>query len=770
MLNLKEENKELCFADSTLKPLKLYLYSWVENLEHANGGYWSFFTVLENSLMLESADNTEGVLDGNQFTLGSFVKPEINVSWQNDGIRYRDCACVPVQQIGDEYIAYFFGEITQEKVSKDGTYVSATIEPKIDLSQNVYRSILGTSGTLSNIIYNVLYDCGIYFDSIELSSNFANADIEFGEFLYTDLDEETSLEDFLKKCAEFLGAHIKLSTKKIVTEYTLKADWSNTENVAIEFVRIPGVTSDFSPNLIEDERFAKLDYIQSTGRQYIDTYFYANQNTRVIIDFALEKIEDCFLFGSRKSKYENAYNISINGADQTINSFYGTKGIKIGNIDTERHLLDKNKNKIYIDGELLHEEVIQTFSSNLGLEIFSCNDGTNGSGYKPCKAKIYSVKIFDNDELVRDFVPCEDLQDGFTGLYDLVEQEFFISSSQNDFIGNRTPPNYTLPYYISVTYDKYYPVYYTGIILIVKDGENEKHYAEQRVSLATKKVGKNYEISNNFLFQKLGESERVYAFKDVCEYIYGLNYYNCELQYTYAPFIEPCDVIILKNILTPGQFLLPDGYLPLQYIDYSTQLSSTYIYPSGSDIEIEIKFELLENNVCDIFKSDSEYTDKTLSLRYINNKLVAYVGRWQGTNTDNGFTIDNVPINQPISLKISLKNGELTYEGSYNGVGTYSVGNPDASAPLRIGDDNQAYRLYSFSYFENGEQLLDLRPSVQEESDKTGLYDTVGNEFYLVNTQYAVLENVIIPVLNSYAVGIHSMRADIVINSANSDK
>ena len=43
-------------------------------------------------------------------------------------------------------------------------------------------------------------------------------------------------------------------------------------------------------------------------------------------------------------------------------------------------------------------------------------------------------KIWNNDSLVRDFVPCYRKSDSVIGLYDLVSQTFFINQGSGSFI------------------------------------------------------------------------------------------------------------------------------------------------------------------------------------------------------------------------------------------------------------------------------------------------------------------------------------------------
>ena len=48
--------------------------------------------------------------------------------------------------------------------------------------------------------------------------------------------------------------------------------------------------------------------------------------------------------------------------------------------------------------------------------------------------RLYYVKIWDNDTLVRDFIPSYRVSDGEIGLYDLVNDEFYSNKGTGTFI------------------------------------------------------------------------------------------------------------------------------------------------------------------------------------------------------------------------------------------------------------------------------------------------------------------------------------------------
>ena len=182
------------------------------------------------------------------------------------------------------------------------------------------------------------------------------------------------------------------------------------------------------------DEYKEVEYIESTGTQYIDTNFIPNQDTRVVVDYQYVSIENAFLLGTRESVFSKSYTVNVgNEAKDSVTSYGGTGNVVYGAPDTNRHIIDKNKNLFYVDGNRLLNQPIRTFTTPGSLEIFATyNGGTKG--YLPSKTKLYLFKIYDNGNLVRYFVPCYRIADGVIGLYDMVDDEFYINSGTGTFL------------------------------------------------------------------------------------------------------------------------------------------------------------------------------------------------------------------------------------------------------------------------------------------------------------------------------------------------
>ena len=167
-----------------------------------------------------------------------------------------------------------------------------------------------------------------------------------------------------------------------------------------------------------------LEYIQSSGTQYVDSGFVPNQDTRVKVECALvPSTEDTrFLLGSRSAANSNEFQIATSSGYYRTD--YNTTHSNLSNTSygNEKFYIDKNKNVTNLNNEYSATATYSRFSCPVNLYIFGTNN--NGSFYHGATAKVYTCKIYDNDVLVRDFVPCIK-DDGEFGLYDLVGKQFY---------------------------------------------------------------------------------------------------------------------------------------------------------------------------------------------------------------------------------------------------------------------------------------------------------------------------------------------------------
>ncbi len=196
-----------------------------------------------------------------------------------------------------------------------------------------------------------------------------------------------------------------------------------------------------SDTTIPDE-YQEVEYIEGTttvehaNGQYINTGFTPNQDTRIIADFqyTTKKNEHGFYFtgteDANNSKQRFRFGSTwANGGQWLVG--YNSLNVSKGTSDTLRHILDFNKNIVSLDGNILHEFAYESFHGYDNMYIFSVNTN-NVRSQGP--QKLYSYKIYDNETLVRDFVPCYRKNDGEAGLYDRINGTFYVNQGSGEFL------------------------------------------------------------------------------------------------------------------------------------------------------------------------------------------------------------------------------------------------------------------------------------------------------------------------------------------------
>lgn len=182
------------------------------------------------------------------------------------------------------------------------------------------------------------------------------------------------------------------------------------------------------------EGYRELEYIESTGTQYINTLYRANNNTRVMLDVQLmDDSSTVFIFEGRESTTNRGIALFFSGTDRRWASDYGSAPrimIPTAVTGLERLDIDKNKNVCTVN-DVTVTNTANTFQSDYNLVLLASNTG--GVIANHAKAKLYSCRIYDDGTLIRYYIPCVNPDDQ-VGLYDVVNEKFYNNSGPGTFI------------------------------------------------------------------------------------------------------------------------------------------------------------------------------------------------------------------------------------------------------------------------------------------------------------------------------------------------
>lgn len=213
--------------------------------------------------------------------------------------------------------------------------------------------------------------------------------------------------------------------------------WKNYKNI---FIKIPTVT--ILPN-----GYTQLEYIKCEGAQYINTGFIPTGNTRLILDFQLDRKDGQALFCGGRTAASGSDPVSYtaffgNSAGTIRRDYYGaskttTKSWNAG----DRIVFDANKNVTTINGDstLLSNFTLNTSSTSImPIVLFttcyqtSSNSNITLSNSNWAYYKVFSCKIYNNGTLTRNFLPAKN-SSGTLGLYDTINSKFYTNAGTGTF-------------------------------------------------------------------------------------------------------------------------------------------------------------------------------------------------------------------------------------------------------------------------------------------------------------------------------------------------
>ena len=371
--------------------------------------------------------------------------------------------------------------ICEECKTKDGTIVPVPYDIEIDVGGTIYDILTELRDIMPN--YQIYFDINgvfhyepiplAYDDPVLIDDDLFN-NVLISENINTDFES-------VKNYVEVLGhtwdvdyyspsesttvsggtitptfADLKALEDGTAVGITLPSDVNSTSGTNIDFLgtnKIVDIDSQNVQSLSKDTEwifqfvpgpklprgYTELEYIQSSGTQYIDTGFKPNQDTRVVTKFDMLQTDTAWrkLWGSGSGSYNLDFALWNDGTTK-LQSYYGTKTNNTVPITGMSLDVDANKNIWKYSGETI------TFNKNnftcaYSMYIFNVNKDNNPN-YLPGMMKLYLFKIYDNDVLVRDFIPCKN-SSGTIGLYDSVNNQFYQNAGTGTFIAGPEIPS-----------------------------------------------------------------------------------------------------------------------------------------------------------------------------------------------------------------------------------------------------------------------------------------------------------------------------------------
>lgn len=362
--------------------------------------------------------------------------------------------------------------ICEECKTKDGTIVPVPYDIEIDVGGTIYDILTGLRDIMPN--YQIYFDINgvfhyepiplAYDDPVLIDDDLFN-NVLISENINTDFES-------VKNYVEVLGhtwdvdyyspsesttvsggtitptfADLKELQNDTAVGITLPSDITNVDKITINFLGSNDVLDiDDEPvkELSKDTEwifqcvagekgklpstYRKLEYIQSSGKQYIDTGVIVKDITEIKVDFqAVTILSGENQYASSWVDYSNHIQIGING-----NTFIDSGGVTYSQTSSVT--------------ARTQAVGVPLGTVNLHLYLFAQSESTGALHYS--SGRIFSCQITTADGLVRNFVPCKN-PDGVIGMYDVVNDKFYQNSGSDTFIAGTDlgPGDGALPFW-----------------------------------------------------------------------------------------------------------------------------------------------------------------------------------------------------------------------------------------------------------------------------------------------------------------------------------
>ena len=178
-----------------------------------------------------------------------------------------------------------------------------------------------------------------------------------------------------------------------------------------------------------------IEYIQSSGTQYINSGFIPKATTRTIMKAEpMSWSAWSAFFGTRNATSptaSQAYIAAVPAATLYRSDYFGSSLTAETSTIMQITNIDKNKN-ICSFNNIMITNTSSTVNATTNMFLLALNDV--GTAKYFLSAKLYSCKIYDGDTLVRDFIPIKTTTNVY-GLWDKVNKVFYPNAGTGTFTG-----------------------------------------------------------------------------------------------------------------------------------------------------------------------------------------------------------------------------------------------------------------------------------------------------------------------------------------------
>ena len=171
--------------------------------------------------------------------------------------------------------------------------------------------------------------------------------------------------------------------------------------------------------------YTQLEYIESSGMQYVDTGAKPDQTYTLEVQFQTAQTSAGGIAVSDENWQSNGFGIWCNAVA------FGNQTSQDVTLNGSEVITAKlSQAGLVVNGETVWTPTAATFTAAANMTIMALN--RNGSISERCSGRLYYAKLTSSGTLIRDFLPCKNAS-GTVGLYDTVEGQFYANAGTGSF-------------------------------------------------------------------------------------------------------------------------------------------------------------------------------------------------------------------------------------------------------------------------------------------------------------------------------------------------
>ena len=517
-----------------------------------------------------------------------------------------------------EYLNYGNYIINSKEFNMDTETWSYVCYDKMLFSMIKYRGLSNVQYpiTIKQFINNLCNKVGLEFEDNEF--------VNQNQLIYEDLykNRDVTYRDIFDEISKIVAGNLLIN---------------DDDKLEVKYVN----------NLISKlpSEYTEVEYLESSGNQYIETDHIPTIYDSIETKFSANSTpSDKNLYGSRLNTNREDYSIWINtSANKGIAVHFpktnlaktNTQWIYTDDIMSNPVVLKVTPQHCYVNNEIKYTftDVRTPYDGSIKAVLFAHRYNTTIQN--KWSGKIYYFKIWTNDTLVRDFVPCRRNSDNVLGMYDLVDGGFYTNEGTGQLSAGKQVGEVINEEYLKDTNVRMSEK--IGVInsVSILDSDNNLQYIAEDTQSIKENEMTRVTITDNLIAMN-GETQEIAD--NILNKLNGLYYYANDLQTTgvcYYDFLDMFNVEARGNIY---QCLLLNNEITI------TQGIEEHIFTE--------RFEELETQ-------SNEYTTSVISNKQVQFKINQQEGKIESKVEKDGVIS---AINQSAE-EIQINANRLNFEG-----------------------------------------------------------------------------------------------------------